>query len=89
MTSIHDQWAAAEKAKGSGWFLMDVCASTGPFFEVPAHTCKPPADQEENFVLDYKLGPGVYYVFSEPPPNPARFRKGLRITVKPVDSSHL
>lgn len=60
-----------------------VCASTEALVEIPAHTCMGPADaHQDNLTLNYKLAPGVYYVFPEQAVDPALFKQGLMITVR-------
>ena len=60
-----------------------VCASTEILIEIPAHTCMGPVDaHQDNLTLDYKLAPGVYYVFPERGTNPALYKQGLMITVR-------
>jgi hypothetical protein len=60
-----------------------VCASTEILVEIPAHTCMAPVDShQDNLTLDYKLAPGVYYVFPERGIDPALFKQGLMITVR-------
>jgi hypothetical protein len=69
-------------AEKNGGTTVEVCQSTEILIEVPAHTCMAPADAHgDNYVLDYKLTPGVYYVLPARGVDPALYRQGLKITV--------
>jgi hypothetical protein len=70
-------------AEKNGGTTVEVCASTEILIEVPAHTCMAPVDAHgDNYVLDYKLTPGEYYVFPARGVDPALYRQGLKITVR-------
>jgi hypothetical protein len=74
---------AALDARKNAEERVRVCASAETFVEIPAHTCKGPVDaRQDNLTLDYKLAPGVYYVFPERGIHPAFFKQGLMITVR-------
>jgi len=67
----------------NGLMTVTVCASTNILVEIPAHTCMRTVDtHEDNLTVDYKLAPGVYYVFPVRGTDPALFRQGLMITVR-------
>lgn len=69
-------------AEKNGGTTVEVCEFTEILIEVPAHTCMAPIDAHgDNYVLDYKLPPGVYYVFPVRGVDPALYRQGLKITV--------
>ena len=60
-----------------------VCASTEVLVEIPAHTCMGQVDaHQDKLTLDYRLAPGVYYVFPERGIDSALFKRGLKITVR-------
>ena len=74
---------AALDAEKDGRETVSVCASAEIFVEIPAHTCLVPIDaHQDNLTLDYRLAPGVYYVFPERGIDPALFKQGLMITVR-------
>lgn len=74
---------AERDAEREGKSIVWACASTSAFVEIPAHTCKMPGDAGEiGLKLDYKLAPGVYYVFPIRGTDPALFKRGLVITVR-------
>jgi hypothetical protein len=63
--------------------LVEVCAMTDVLVEIPAHTCKRPVEAlERNLTLDYKLPPGVYYLFPKNGTDPTLFKQGFIITVR-------
>lgn len=62
---------------------VDVCSCTEIIVQIPAHTCAKPVDaHEDNYTLDYKLAPGVYYVFPGRGTDPTQYKQGLKITVR-------
>ena len=70
-------------AERNGRTTVTACASTEVLVEIPAHTCMGPVDaHEDNLTLDYKLAPGVYYVFPRRGTDPTLFKQGLMITVR-------
>jgi len=70
-------------AEKNGGTTVEVCASTEILIEVPAHTCMAPVDAHgDNYVLDYRLTPGVYYIFPARGVDPALYRQGLKVTVR-------
>jgi len=70
-------------AEKKGGTTMNVCVSAEVVVSIPAHTCVPPVDaQGDNYTLDYKLAPGVYYVFPWNGTDPTLFKQGLKITVR-------
>ena len=67
----------------NGRTTVDVCESTEILVAIPAHTCATPVDAHgDNYTLDYKLAPGVYYVFPGRGTDPTLFKQGLKITVR-------
>ena len=62
LISNYEQEKLAAKKKGVD--IVQVCDSTEMLSVVPPRTCIGPIDARgDNMVLDYKLPPGVYYVF--------------------------
>jgi hypothetical protein len=70
-------------AERNGRTTVTTCASTDLLMQIPAHTCRKTADtHEDDLTRDYKLAPGVYYVFPMRGTDPALFKQGLMITVR-------
>jgi hypothetical protein len=70
-------------AERNGGTTVMVCASTEVLVEIPARTCMAPVDAHaDNLTLDYKLAPGVYYLFPGHGTDPALFKQGFMISVR-------
>jgi hypothetical protein len=80
LVSIHEQRELDDKKAGIE--RMEVCSGIRIAATIPPHTCRAPAEGGgSNWMLDYKLAPGRYYVFPTMGTDPRLYKQGLLITV--------